>query len=277
MPKFLGNALTIPVASTTVHAVQKGYVDTADAALSARVATLESSSGTTSGGQTLAVRSASSAITAAAGDFLLADGASAAFTVTLPASPATNASVAVKKVDNSLNLITVVGSGSTTIDGDSSCTLTQAQSGAVFVFDGSNWRVESTVIFDPGSKNFTYRGAWGNTIAYGVNDVVFYSGSAYLAILGNTGTAPTVDASSATWGLLALHGASAASTAYRHDQSTPGTVWQINHGLGYDPAGLTVISDTGDTIDDAVVQYLVAGQSMRLSFDISIAGSAYLS
>jgi hypothetical protein len=206
MPKFLGNALTIPAAATPVQAVQRGYVDTADSALSARVAVLEAGGGTGSGGQALAVRSASSAITAAAGDFVLADGAGGAFTVTLPASPATNTSVAVKKVDNTLSLITIVGSAGATIDGDSTCTLTQAQSGAVFVFDGANWRVESTVIFDPGAKNFTYRGTWDNTVAYGINDVVFYNRNAYVAILGSTGVTPAVDASNSTWGLLVRHG-----------------------------------------------------------------------
>src|SRR5579885_2651061 len=112
MPKFLGSALTIPAASTTVHAAQKGYVDAADAALSARVAALEA--GATTGGTTLAVRSASGPLTASAGDFILADGAGGAFTITLPSVPSTNTSVAVKKVDNSLNLITVVGSDNST-------------------------------------------------------------------------------------------------------------------------------------------------------------------
>lgn len=211
MPKFLGNALDIPAAVTSVQAVRKGYVDTADAALSARIATLESgggggNGGGGNGGQSLAVRSASSAITANTGDFVLADASGASFTVTLPAAPATNTSVAVKKVDTSLNLVTVVGFGTSTIDGDPTCTLTQAQSGAVFVFDGSNWRVEATVIFDPGAKNFTYRGTWSSTVAYGINDVVFYNRNAYVAILGNTNSTPATDASNSTWGLLALHG-----------------------------------------------------------------------
>jgi hypothetical protein len=206
MPKFLGNALTIPPATASGQAVQRGYVDSADSALSARVAVLESGGGGGGGGQSLAVRSASSAITAAAGDFVLADAAGAAFTVTLPASPATNTSVAVKKVDTSLNLVTVVGDGSSTIDGDATCTLTQALSGAVFVFDGANWRVEATVIFDPGAKNFTYRGTWDNAVTYAVNDVVFYNRNAYVAILGGAGNTPVTDASNSTWGLLALHG-----------------------------------------------------------------------
>lgn len=65
--------------------------------------------------------------------------------------------------------------------------------------------------------------------------------------------------------------------AYQHTQTTPATVWQINHALGFDPAGLTIISNTGATVDGAAVQYLTPGQSLRLSFDISIAGIAYLS
>lgn len=372
MPKFVGSALTIPAASTTVHAVQKGYVDSADAALSARVASLEA--GANTGGKTLSVRSASAAIIAAAGDFILADASSGAFTVILPTAPTTNTSVAVKKVDTSLNLVTVVGPTgppAVTIDGDSSCTLTQAQSGAIFVYDGANWRVEATVIFDPGAKNFTYRGAWDSTVTYGVNDVVFYNRNAYVAIVASTSSAPIVDASNSVWGLLALHGydvvaagvtatsgttpavtitgtpgnpvfnftlpkgdpgatgagftyqgtwnsgttyfvrdvvalngstyvatsgsvgqdpsttsgswalwaakGGGATSGYKHVQSTAGAVWIITHNLGFDPGGLKVITSDGDTIDDAVTQYVDPGVTLRLSFDLSIAGTAYLS
>jgi len=275
--KFLGTALDIPAATTASQAVRKGYVDSADAALSARVAVLEGG-----GGQTLAVRSVNVAATAAVGDFILADASSAALTITLPATPATNTSVAIKKVDASLNLVTVVGSSGATVDGDATLTLLQAQSGAVLVFDGTNWRVESTVIFDPGAKNFTYRSTWNSGVTYAINDVVFFSGGAYVAILASTNTAPVVNTTTATWGLLVQQGATGppganAAAGYRHDQSTPATVWQITHGLGFDPAGLTVISDDGYTIDGGGVQYLTPGQSLRLSFDISIAGTAYLS
>lgn len=203
MVKFVGAPLDIPTATASTHAVRKDYVDAADTALAGRVTTLESGSG----GQSFAVRAVSTTTTANVGDFVLANAASAAFTVTLPSNPGVNKAVAVKKVDSSTNLVTVVGAGGSTIDGDSTLTLLQAQSGAVLVYDGTNWRVESTVIFDPGAKNFTYRGDWSGSVTYAINDVAYYQGNSYVAILGNTNVTPTTDASSATWGLIALHGA----------------------------------------------------------------------
>jgi hypothetical protein len=72
-------------------------------------------------------------------------------------------------------------------------------------------------------------------------------------------------------------GGGGATSGYQHVQSTAGTVWTITHNLGYDPGGLKVITSDGDTIDDAVTQYIDPGVSLRLSFDLSIAGTAYLS
>lgn len=275
MVKFLGSALEIPAATTATQAPRKSYVDSADAALSGRIAVLENNSGTT-----LKTRSTSADLTAAAGDYVLADASSAPVTITLPNSPAKDSPVGVKKVDSGTNLVTVAGQSGATVDGDVNLTLSQSQSGALLVFDGSNWRIEATVIFDPGAKNFTYRGTWITGVDYGVNDVVFYTGNSYIAKLTTNSVAPTVDASDTNWGLLAAKGAPGAAGAaggYLHQQSTPASVWQISHALGFDPAGLTVVSDTGDVMDGGVIQYLVSGQTLRLSFDISFAGTAYLS
>lgn len=71
-------------------------------------------------------------------------------------------------------------------------------------------------------------------------------------------------------------GPGGSGTAYTHTQTVPATVWTITHELGYDPAGVLVLSD-GYLMDDFGVQYLVPGTSLRLSFDISLAGVAYLS
>lgn len=62
-----------------------------------------------------------------------------------------------------------------------------------------------------------------------------------------------------------------------HHQGTPATVWPITHELGFDPAGVTVIDSDGYLRDGFGVQYIVSGQVLRLSFDISLAGVAYLS
>jgi hypothetical protein len=64
---------------------------------------------------------------------------------------------------------------------------------------------------------------------------------------------------------------------YTHTQSTPGTVWVINHELGFNPAGIVVTSVDGFMLDGFGVQYLTTGESLRLSFDLSVAGVAQLS
>jgi hypothetical protein len=61
------------------------------------------------------------------------------------------------------------------------------------------------------------------------------------------------------------------------EQNVPSTVWLIEHGLGFDPAGITVVDADGFQLDGYAVQYLTPGQILRLSFDISVAGVAYLS
>lgn len=64
--------------------------------------------------------------------------------------------------------------------------------------------------------------------------------------------------------------------AFAYTQSIPATVWTITHELGYDPGGIAVFSG-GYLIDEFGYQILTPGSSLRLSFDISIAGAAYLS
>jgi hypothetical protein len=84
------------------------------------------------------------AYTAAAGEFVKADATGGAFTVTLPASPAVGASVTVKKADASANAVTVVGSGVTTIDGDTNAQIVSQHTSVTFIYDGTNWTVKST-------------------------------------------------------------------------------------------------------------------------------------
>ena len=65
--------------------------------------------------------------------------------------------------------------------------------------------------------------------------------------------------------------------AYLHTQVIPATVWTITHNLGFDPAGIVVIDNEGFMRDGFAVQYLDLGVTLRLSFDISLAGTARLS
>lgn len=139
--------------------------------------------------------------------FVLADASGGAFTVTLPEDPDVNTRVAVKKIDNSINIVTVVGYGGDLIDNDSAVYLPRAQAAAHFLWDGFSWQVSAVVVYDTGTTPlFTYRGDYDPATGYFVNDVVYYQGSSYIAINPTTGVNPTPNASSANWGLLALKG-----------------------------------------------------------------------
>ncbi len=86
------------------------------------------------------------AYTAAANDFVNADCTSAGFTVTLPTSPATGALVAVKKVSNDANTLTIAPGGGGTIDGQSTLTTATQWAGVVLEHIGSNvWRVAASM------------------------------------------------------------------------------------------------------------------------------------
>jgi len=82
--------------------------------------------------------------TATVGQFILADATAAGFMVTLPSAPATGSLVAVKKVDATANVVTVAPA-SGTIDGDANATIVSEDAGAVFEFDGTNWRVAAVM------------------------------------------------------------------------------------------------------------------------------------
>ncbi len=68
-----------------------------------------------------------------------------------------------------------------------------------------------------------------------------------------------------------------ARTAYKHIQTIPATVWTIEHYLGFDPGGVTIIDDDGYHVDGFGIQYLEPGVSLRLSYDIAFGGVAYIS
>ncbi len=203
MVKFLGAPLDIPQAATNTQAVRKQYVDAADTALSNRVTTLESSAGDSGSG--LVTTSKTAAYTATASQLVLADATSGPFTITLPASPAANTVVAVKKTDTSGNIVTIVGSGAAKIDGDNTATIGTKGIAATFIYDGTNWRISSTVAFDS-AASYTYRGTWSNITPYYVNDTVSFNGSSYVAISANTGSTPPAGTSNSTWGLMAARG-----------------------------------------------------------------------
>lgn len=96
--------------------------------------------------------------TAVAGQYVLADATSAAFTVTLPATPSLGIPVAVKKTDSSTNAVTVVASGVATIDGRANVTLPIQYGSVECLFDGTNWQTNSISMVPAG-------GATGQVLA----------------------------------------------------------------------------------------------------------------
>lgn len=73
---------------------------------------------------------------------VLADATGAAFTITLPpASGNSGKRYFIKKIDSSVNAVTVDGDGSETIDGDTTLVLSLEDEVIEIVGDGSNWWV----------------------------------------------------------------------------------------------------------------------------------------
>jgi hypothetical protein len=64
---------------------------------------------------------------------------------------------------------------------------------------------------------------------------------------------------------------------YEHAQQTPSTVWDVQHDLGFDPAGAHVVAVNGDVWLAVNLTYPTPGQVARLTFPQSIAGTAWLS
>lgn len=100
--------------------------------------------------------------TAVKGDLVLANAATAAWTVTLPAALAKGDMVGVKKTDSSSNVVTVVGYGASppSIDGDTTgATLNAPGVGAIFVFDGTNWQINSTAVTNAATSSSSSAGS----------------------------------------------------------------------------------------------------------------------
>jgi len=96
------------------------------------------------GGITANVVTKTAAYTAAVGDLVQANAATAGFTVTLPTNPILGALVSVKKIDATINTVTIAPAAGGTIDGDPNATTTTRWAGAVFEHVGSNaWSIIS--------------------------------------------------------------------------------------------------------------------------------------
>jgi hypothetical protein len=100
------------------------------------------------------------AYTAAASEFVKADATAAGFTITLPSAPPSGSPVTVKKMDSTTNVVTVVGQGGATIDGDANAIIAGAETTVTFTYDGANWLVKSTAndryLGSPGGQELAY-------------------------------------------------------------------------------------------------------------------------
>ena len=63
--------------------------------------------------------------------------------------------------------------------------------------------------------------------------------------------------------------------SYKHTQGVPSTTWTINHNLGYEPGGVSIVDSSG-TIVTGTVTYASINQIV-VSFTSAFGGKAYIS
>lgn len=62
---------------------------------------------------------------------------------------------------------------------------------------------------------------------------------------------------------------------YAHSQGTPSDTWTIDHNLGYNPGGITVVDSAGNIVEGAY-DYTSTNQLIA-TFSGAFSGMAYLS
>ena len=62
---------------------------------------------------------------------------------------------------------------------------------------------------------------------------------------------------------------------YKHTQGTPATTWTIDHDLGYEPGGVSIVDSSG-TIVTGTVTYSSVDRNV-VSFTSAFGGKAYIS
>lgn len=68
----------------------------------------------------------------------------------------------------------------------------------------------------------------------------------------------------------------AQGVGFKHVQFVAATLWQIAHGMEFEPAGVTVIDNTGTPIEYAEITYPLPGY-VELYFGVPVAGTARVS
>jgi hypothetical protein len=115
------------------------------------------------------LRSISSNYTAVDADALLVDATAGAISITLP-EVSLAARIIVKKIDSSVNVVTVATPGSETIDGAASLAISSENESYSLISDGTNWYSASSgipVTHVEGTSNFA--GSSGVTVTHSLN------------------------------------------------------------------------------------------------------------
>jgi len=68
----------------------------------------------------------------------------------------------------------------------------------------------------------------------------------------------------------------AQGVGFKHVQFVATTLWQIPHGMGFEPAGITVVDNTGTPTEYDEITYPLPGL-IELHFGVPVAGTARLS
>ena len=139
----LGGTATAPTTPTAVHLAGTETITGAKTFSTGPTVPTSPGAGTDAASKSYVdgtVRTVTTTTTANNRDIILADAISGGFTVTVPIT--VGVSVTVKKIDSSVNVVTVVGA-SGTIDGDANATLVGQDASAVFVGDGTNVQVQA--------------------------------------------------------------------------------------------------------------------------------------
>lgn len=65
--------------------------------------------------------------------------------------------------------------------------------------------------------------------------------------------------------------------AWTHTQLAPALLWQINHGLGFDPAGIHIVDQDGTWLEPERVSHPIPGATTEIVFGLPVYGTARLS
>ena len=117
-------------------------------------------------------------------------------------------------------------------------------------------------------------------VTEGATDVVTVaipgkSGAPSAIVIGTVTTGPAAATMTGTAADPILNLVLPSGGKYTHTQGSPSTTWTINHDLGYEPGGVSIV-DSGGTIVTGTVTYASVNQIV-VSFTSAFGGKAYIS